>query len=748
MRKSVLVVVLVLIGVLASGVWIRQRPPSISVQETRSQLDQTVWAQEVQAQNYEDTFVKLWDLLCSAPDKRVVLENFPFTTLILPGMGEAQPFDAGVMVTPLTGHLAKMSPSDWKKFLDGLALEGFELVQSEWHHEKFEQAPGRAAESLVSVVLHVMVPASERRLILKGKLAVSWAMGKNEDGYHVPDRIELKDARILERTGQPVFQVQLEEGPFSTIQPILLYDLDGDGVLEIVLAGGNTVLRKQGDRYVQTRLCADRMLAPSGAVLADFTGDGVVDYFCSVPGGFPVLFTGTGGGRFPGEGQQVTATGRAIRYACAITAGDVDLDGDLDIWMSQYKLPYVNGQMPTPYYDANDGHPSFLLLNDGTGVFTDATASAGLAAKRYRRTYSNSLVDMDDDGDLDLLVVSDFAGIDVYDNDGQGHFTDLTESTVDERANFGMSHAFGDFNLDGQSDFYVVGMSSTTARRLETLGLGREAFPEHQQMRMRMAYGNRMYVRDGDSTYKQPAFGQQVARSGWSWGSSAFDFDNDGDVDIYVGNGHLSGNSVKDYCSLFWRHDIYPDTRREAPNLAESFVESVIHQPGQRISWNGFEHNHLFVNDAGRRFANGAFLMGAAFEFDARSVVSGDIDDDGRVDMVVVKVMEADPAFNDRLSQTVYIVKNQWPQSRNWIGVKLPPSIKRSSIGAKVTVVSDMGRQVSHVVTGDSFRAQHPLQKHFGLDEVSSVDFIKVRYLDGTVRRLNAPAINQYHVVQ
>mgnify|MGYP003336824970 CR=1 FL=1 len=73
----------------------------------------------------------------------------------------------------------------------------------------------------------------------------------------------------------------------------------------------------------------------------------------------------------------------------------------------QYKLPYVAGQMPTPYYDANDGFPGYLLRNDGHGNFTDATAASGLASKRFRRSYSASFVDLDEDGDVDLVVVSD-----------------------------------------------------------------------------------------------------------------------------------------------------------------------------------------------------------------------------------------------------------------------------------------------------------------------------------------------------
>ena len=76
-------------------------------------------------------------------------------------------------------------------------------------------------------------------------------------------------------------------------------------------------------------------------------------------------------------------------------------------------------------------------------------ARAPNRAKRHRRTYSNSLVDLDDDGDLDLLVVSDFAGIDLYENDGHGRFTDITDRKIAQPHFFGMAHTFGDYDRDG-----------------------------------------------------------------------------------------------------------------------------------------------------------------------------------------------------------------------------------------------------------------------------------------------------------
>ena len=134
-----------------------------------------------------------------------------------------------------------------------------------------------------------------------------------------------------------------------------------------------------------------------------------------------------------------------------------------------------------------------------------------MSQKRFRRTYSSSFIDIDDDGDLDLLVVNDFAGFDLHLNDGRGQFTDVTADFGRDRHLFGMAHTFGDYDLDGDLDFYVIGMSSTTARRLEWIGIGPDDKPEHNALRAAMGYGNRMFLRKADGFELAP-FNDQVAR--------------------------------------------------------------------------------------------------------------------------------------------------------------------------------------------------------------------------------------------
>jgi ASPIC and UnbV/FG-GAP-like repeat len=426
-----------------------------------------------------------------------------------------------------------------------------------------------------------------------------------------------------------------------------------------------------------------------------------------------------------------------------LTCGDLDQDGDLDVFLGQYKQPYAGGQMPTPYYDANDGFPAYFLTNDGKGNFTDNTAAVGLDRKRLRRTYSASFVDLNADGHQDLLVVSDFAGLDVYRNDGLGRLIDVTRQWFSESHAFGMGHTLADFNADGKLDLLMIGMSSPTVDRLEHLDLWRPDAPENHSMRSKMNSGNRLYLAQTDGGFKETSLGSPLARSGWAWGSSAFDFDNDGYPDVYMANGMESRQSVRDYEGEFWLHDAYVANSRDNAAADSYFRTKVTRHRSQGGSYGGYEKNRFFLNQEGNSFIEVAHLMGVALEVDSRNVVSDDVDGDGQVDLLVTSY-EPWP----ETKQTLRVYRNTLNAPGNWIGVRFREEGQgRSPVGVQVTVHYDGRSAVRQIVTGDSHRSQQANTLHFGVGASKGVDQLVARWSDGQTVTLSNPAINRYHSI-
>lgn len=730
-----------------------EEPTSVEeVKAFRQELDETVFADEIDAQAHEKIFSGLWDrMLQEDPFDVLAEQSFKKLNLAKAIVTEERSWGIeGIVRATLSGEPELLDHSDYVERLAQLKTAGWKIRQTEWHHAQFIPAgEGQPPRSVINVEIHAENELQNKRVILRGPLNVSWSRQKREDGLPAIEELDAQGIEQLGRTGKVSFKrlqvidpKQIAPKRYPRISPLLVQDMDGDGLSEIILGGCNVLLKNRGGASyaVQDFLQHGLVHMAEPGILADFNGDGRSDFIGLSQTDLRLhLFTADADGKF--TQPPTICFDQTFTYPHVLTAGDLDHDGDLDLFVGQWKPPYQKGSMPTPYWNANDGYPDFLLRNDGNGRFTDITESAGLAEKRLRRTYSASLVDLNDDHHLDLLVVSDFAGLDLYLNDGRGHFNEATDELVDERLSFGMAHTMNDFDGDGNLDFYMIGMSSTTARRLQALNVHLPGHESDAKYRIQMGYGNRMYLARSRQ-YAQPSFRDQVARTGWSWGCTSADFDNDGDADIYVANGHLSGRSTQDYCSRFWCHDVYQGNSNPDPILDKFYQVELMSKLGHQISWNGYEHNVLYLNGDGQAFMNAAFLLGTAFEFDSRAVVGDDIDGDGRVDILVVEYSAA--TFQQRL----HILRNQVETSGQWIGVRLQNSKQGGSpIGARVTVKAGDQTWTRRVVTGDSFTAQHPTTAHVGLGSVDAVDELIVRWQNGMSKRLANPSLGVYHTL-
>jgi hypothetical protein len=626
------------------------------IENREQQIDETIWAKERRAEEYGSTLDSLWDDFNRASNRFDVLASFPVGELVVSKYGPSQTEIDQIQVWHPTPTEVTWLQAEWQGYLARTERAGWRLDHIEFRQRSFTPASGSMPDqSRFSFRADAGTTNGLERATLEGDLKVDW-IANAPTNQLIIRRLDATHVTMRTRHGEAPFQPILNETipppeKWLFIDPLILYDLDGDGLSEIILAGKNLVYRRQIDgHYEPGTLCKYSPGRILTAVIADFDGDGIADFLCAKPEGL-ILFKGSPQGSFDEPGRIVWAANPPLKYAQFLTCGDIDRDGDLDVFLGQYKSPYFHGQMPTPYYDANDGDPAYLLLNDGRGNFTDATEKSGLNDKRYRRSYSGSFARLNGDRALDLVVVSDFAGLDVYQNDGQGHFTDTTRKWVPDSMAFGMAHALADFNVDGRLDLLMIGMDSPTVDRLDHLGVRRPDVTEEPAIRSRLACGNRLLLGRPDFGFTRTAMNDSIAHAGWSWGCAAFDFDNDGFPDVYIANGHESRATVHDYEPEFWLHDIYAGSSTNDRASELYFQSKFTRTRGRGQSYGGYEVNRLYLNLGATSFLEAGHLMGVGLEQDCRNVVSDDLDGDGKMDLLVT-TFEAWPQPNKPCAYT------------------------------------------------------------------------------------------------
>ena len=238
--------------------------------------------------------------------------------------------------------------------------------------------------------------------------------------------------------------------------------------------------------------------------------------------------------------------------------------------------------------------------------------------------------------------------------------------------------------------------------------------------------------------------GDHAANTGWSWGATSFDADNDGDTDLFIANGHKSRDSVKDYERQFWCHDIYHASSESNPAM-EIYIQGTSSRLyGAGYSYGGYEKNRLLLNRENKSLDDVAFLMNASHEIDSRNVVSGDIDGDGRLDLFFTHFSVWPEA-----SQGLLIARNLWPNDNRWVGFRLARSAGCPSLnGTKVHLRAGGRDQWRYIVNGDSYRSQHAPIAHFGLGQATAAEFVEIDWPNGQTTRIDAPQIGRYHAVQ
>lgn len=301
-------------------------------------------------------------------------------------------------------------------------------------------------------------------------------------------------------------------------------DFNRDGHIDLYIDTGDSydnVLLQNTGAGAFTNVTAGSGVAMSGIwgagpVFADINGDGWQDLLVGgMQGAGYHVFVNNMDGTFSDSTVASNITKQYINQNDGNSGlGDIDNDGDLDLFVGHHNF----------YFAVLRNH---LWINDGTGVFSSGDLAAGITKfGNVDLTFAPTFVDINADGWQDLLITVDSGRSTVYLNDGDGTFTETTTVAIDDE--FGMGSAPADFDNDGDVDWFVTSIHDHPD--------GVQSDPPRT--------GNRLYMNDGGGVFTDTSVTAGVRLGYWGWGACAADFDNDGWLDIFHVNGMVDVQSL------------------------------------------------------------------------------------------------------------------------------------------------------------------------------------------------------------
>jgi enediyne biosynthesis protein E4 len=497
--------------------------------------------------------------------------------------------------------------------------------------------------------------------------------------------------------------------PESTGAGCAFFDYDNDGWMDIYLVNSgpcdfytpsrplrNALYRNNRDGTF-TDVTEKAGVAAGGygmgVAVGDYNADGFPDLYVTQYGR-SILYRNNGDGTF----TDVTAKAgvAAPGWASSAVWFDYDNDGRLDLFVCRFvdfskaihhrcgdpNNPALGGQAEYCYPKIYTPMPSWLFHNNGDGTFTDVSQETGIA-QNPGKSWGVVATDVNNDGWMDLFVANDTVANFLFANRNGRRFEEIGFTAgvaygEQGKARSGMGVDAADFDQDGWPDLIVTNMDH------EFYGL----------------YRNR---RDETFDDKAASFGIAKATQLMSgWGTKFFDYDNDGNLDLFIANGHPDDLIDKIYPNVFYREPL------------------------------------LLFRNMGSGFENISQQSGPAFAkpMAGRGLALGDFNNDGAVDVLI--------SSND---EAPTLLRNDAGAQNHWLGLRLiGRKANIDAIGAKISYqAGDLKRHVFKV-GGGSYLSSHDPRVVLGLGRNNKIDWVEVKWPQpsGLVERFTNLQIDRY----
>jgi hypothetical protein len=514
-------------------------------------------------------------------------------------------------------------------------------------------------------------------------------------------------------------------------------DINNDGWTDILLLSGKgnqLLINQKGKGFKNITLSAGldwKRLdgthgEPRQPIINDFDNDGWKDILITYANDVHRLYRNNGDNTFEDVTDKANLGGKNLIGGPA-TVLDVNNDGLLDIYIG-YFGNYPAGELPTLKRHNTNGLPNVLLQNKGDFKFEDVSEKSGLQNNGWTQAVGHA--DINGDGWQDIIVGNDFGTNAYYINNQDGTFSDHSLEMGTDKPSYTMNIGIADLNQDQLPDFYIsnIVVMDKDDKYVSPNADTKAHFNANTLATMRVVEANDLFIsKRGEKSHPTYDLSKDIGRgysaTGWSWDADFFDYDNDGDEDLYC----LTG--MNPY-SVYGSENAYFENEG-SKNKSVTFANS------------NAEANILFENKGGLLEVVNDSLSPLSFKGTSRSAAYLDMDQDGDLDIII----------NDYQGSAKLFENHSEKNKANWVAIQLignpEQKVNKDAIGAKIILKTADGNtywKEIHSTTG--YLSVHPKTLYFGLGDNNKKPSLEIQWPNGKTQYIKTLEINQTHYIE